>query len=379
MATHTLVYPQYGTSWNPVVGFKTLRFDNSYTTVSRGDTVRRKKPVGAVALFQQGTSAIITIHRRNDILYHSKAGIDGTYTTYSMNDTVGGLGGSYSPSQATKDKALNAMLADARGKSVNIGQMLMEYRQTADLFGGLVHKFAQVAFVTLKLKGARSWPQVHKIFSDANRRGRWDKRTANEWLQFQYGVRPLMGDLAESVELLKEGLTMKPLIAFCEGSASERIDKKLLAKGSLPGGWNFPYSLYETAKSRVTYKGMYSVRNETVLAMAGSLGLTNPLALVWEAIPFSFVVDWWINIGEVIQSLDNPLYFDSPLAIQTVKTRYGRDIVSTPGEASYVWEQKTRTTPFGVSTFAKPRWKLSPSTMHIANGLALIRGMTKVR
>lgn len=33
-----------------------------------------------------------------------------------------------------------------------------------------------------------------------------------------------------------------------------------------------------------------------------ALGLTEPLESIWEMIPFSFILDWWFNIGKWIAS-----------------------------------------------------------------------------
>jgi hypothetical protein len=37
------------------------------------------------------------------------------------------------------------------------------------------------------------------------------------------------------------------------------------------------------------------------------LGLTNPLAIAWELVPFSFVLDWLVPVGTWLQSLDATL------------------------------------------------------------------------
>jgi hypothetical protein len=42
----------------------------------------------------------------------------------------------------------------------------------------------------------------------------------------------------------------------------------------------------------------------TLRAAAGALGLNNPLQVVWQAMPFSFVVDWFLNIGGALSQLD---------------------------------------------------------------------------
>jgi hypothetical protein len=32
------------------------------------------------------------------------------------------------------------------------------------------------------------------------------------------------------------------------------------------------------------------------------MGLENPLAVAWEVVPFSFVLDWWIPVGNILQA-----------------------------------------------------------------------------
>jgi hypothetical protein len=39
------------------------------------------------------------------------------------------------------------------------------------------------------------------------------------------------------------------------------------------------------------------------LLLADQLGLVNPASFIWEAIPFSFLVDWFANVGEFLSNL----------------------------------------------------------------------------
>lgn len=43
------------------------------------------------------------------------------------------------------------------------------------------------------------------------------------------------------------------------------------------------------------------------LYLASRLGLTNPVAIAWELVPWSFAVDWFVNVGEWINQFDSHL------------------------------------------------------------------------
>lgn len=54
-------------------------------------------------------------------------------------------------------------------------------------------------------------------------------------------------------------------------------------------------------RMRVIYE--YSLGN-SVFHNLSSFGVTNPASLAWELLPFSFVVDWFLPVGDFLSSLD---------------------------------------------------------------------------
>jgi len=62
-----------------------------------------------------------------------------------------------------------------------------------------------------------------------------------------------------------------------------------------------------TMKYRYTVPALDRHSNEVVkyLAWMDSLGLKLTPGVIWEAIPFSFVVDWFINVGDYLNQLDS--------------------------------------------------------------------------
>jgi len=50
-------------------------------------------------------------------------------------------------------------------------------------------------------------------------------------------------------------------------------------------------------------------------ALVHSLGVNKLASVVWEAIPYSFVVDWFVNVGEVIESIEDSILDPLPIII----------------------------------------------------------------
>lgn len=55
--------------------------------------------------------------------------------------------------------------------------------------------------------------------------------------------------------------------------------------------WTGKFIVRLQARVRISNPNLYE---------ANRLGLTNPAAVAWEVVPFSFLIDWFVNVGEVI-------------------------------------------------------------------------------
>lgn len=119
-----------------------------------------------------------------------------------------------------------------------------------------------------------------------------DKDISSTWLSIQYGWVPLLSDVFESFKAY-EALTASARINTIR--VRHTVDKKYNSSTS-PGNW----SCQGNSKYSKTLK---AVLRENI-STARSLGLTNPAAVVWEKIPFSFVADWFIPIGDYVEALD---------------------------------------------------------------------------
>jgi len=121
------------------------------------------------------------------------------------------------------------------------------------------------------------------------------RRGSDLFLQYKYGWKPLMSDIYGLHELLKQRLK-PPLIVSGYGRSSVdsfHMNPTGLQRGSGSGTQQAQCKLYALVSS-------------DTLHIADQVGLSNPLRLAWDLIPFSFVVDWVAPIGPMLDSLLPP-------------------------------------------------------------------------
>lgn len=146
---------------------------------------------------------------------------------------------------------------------------------------------------------------------------------AGVYLAYSFGVAPLISDMKKlSSEL---GNTAKRMKAASENQRREVTKRKscggkiVFASHLAPGGVREYNSsayvrrfLVENAQPRwcCTVRGSVSESHNSVM-MNGLLtdlkrfGSTGPATLAWELIPFSFVVDWFLDLREITNRIDN--------------------------------------------------------------------------
>jgi hypothetical protein len=119
------------------------------------------------------------------------------------------------------------------------------------------------------------------------------------------------------------------------------------------------------------------------------LGLNSPVSLAWELIPYSFVVDWFLPIGQALEDLSKfeGLVFDSGYKTQLTKTYisviFNSDefVQEAPGFSTrrrntgngseeLVKMDRTILTDFPKPNF--PRLKNPITLIHAANAAALL-------
>ena len=135
---------------------------------------------------------------------------------------------------------------------------------------------------------------IRKLTSD--RSGLDPKKVAdavsNLWLQYEYAIRPIIANVEGTLKHLS-----KRNVAFDTTRKSSTITRELV----IPG-WTVDDVDVIT---RCWIKRRYDVSTHFG---AGFL-TTNILITAWELVPYSFVVDWFVRVGDYLSALSPPSHF----------------------------------------------------------------------
>lgn len=132
-----------------------------------------------------------------------------------------------------------------------------------------------------------------------------DNVAARKYLEYVYGWKPLVSDIYGIIALMKdEG--KKSLLLSSHGSSKQQGNPKIQSYTDISGKSKTDFtSSNEDVLVRTNVWSRLDP-NWTGARSLNQLGLLNPLSLAWELVPWSFVVDWVVPIGPVLQALTAP-------------------------------------------------------------------------
>jgi len=158
---------------------------------------------------------------------------------------------------------------------------------------------------------------------------------ASLWLEFQYGWRPLVGSVQGAIQTYQESLEKGQLVKV-QSYVRETYDRTVNSTTN----FNSFNRAHHVNKTTGTYKVAYTIYYKLVNSGSHDLavtGFSNPLNLGWELIPFSFVADWFVGIGNYLSSLDATLGLAFEKGCRTVSDR-SQSIKTTTFETDYTYQ-----------------------------------------
>lgn len=285
-------------------------------------------------------------------------------------------------------RAISSALSKLKDQQVQYSVLLMESGKTASM----VAKNAKQIGAALRLirKGnfvgaARELNITSSTFKRPWSKPKTQKQLSGRWLEAQYGWLPLMSDIYGMYEDVRKGFFREPRI-----SVSSRASEEFPTHFYQRHRWLYTTGIVNTSFS--THLRLDYVLDVPLLQQAAQKGLTNPLEVAWELVPFSFVADWFIPVGDYLSALDSDIGLKfrggtrSERMIQTLAAEMNTPRRVSDNVHSYsdsctgrktVVKKTVNRVVLSSSPMPKFYFKNPISAYHALNAIALIRQLTK--
>lgn len=333
--------PNYGyrlKQWNVQAGYKALLDSQGYLPTLEYSDVQYGQaysPTGG-AVWKNKTPGTFQWYDEPQYYHAAYRASQVSGSGWYENSTIEGL----------KADAQVATLAKAKDMKVNIPVMFGEGRQTTRMLRETCNTLgrAYTAFRRRRYKQAANILGLRKPPSG---------QLASHWLAYKYGWTPLLSDAVGMVELVSQQVSgyraRKPRFTV---KASRRLSGPLkftVTNGfSLFGAGSTSFSGRQTLKANAGLL-LEVVFQDSALASQLGLGVTDPILTAWELVPFSFVFDWFVGVGQWLESASALQGF----AVKAGYTSWEHSTIDTVGfptvAASSTWQLESGVLPYQKS------------------------------
>jgi hypothetical protein len=123
------------------------------------------------------------------------------------------------------------------------------------------------------------------------------KKWANAWLEYQYGLKPTLSTIYDS---FKRVMTNEDGYFKLKSTSQQHTSYQ----GVVDLGGGLKRYIRQELQQRCRLLAEFNVKADRIAQLAGYTSL-NPVSIVWEAIPYSFVADWFIDVGGYLRSYES--------------------------------------------------------------------------
>lgn len=249
------------------------------------------------------------------------------------------------------------------GETSSLGVNLAEYEQSVSMIANRAGQLLRSYRALRRGNVGLALREVGLSSKSGNRFKKIDpKRVPGQlssiWLELHFGWVPLMQDIFNATDVLQRGLPPFKVRGRAKFSVEDFFSDSNV-------------DIYTLHTERCQLSGRLHVTNPNLLR-ANQLGLTNPAVIVWELVPFSFVVDWFLPVGNFLSQSTDLMgldFRDSSTTFYTVHTERRSYKDGTVLKA----QDKT-----AVMVQRDPGLLTPPLVPAMFKGFSLVRGATAV-
>lgn len=194
-------------------------------------------------------------------------------------------------------------------------------------------------------------------------------RMSSHWLEVQYGWLPLLEDAKAGAEFLAHKLNAPAQTTYRMSIRREQS----LPYTTAPTG----FKTYVTPCVK-THRRTLIARVREGPSLAAQLGLLDPQLVAWELVPFSFVADWFIPIGQWMDARASVSHLEATYVTSDKQSSFSGPVPGTGKRANWHSANFSRTLS-NTADVPMPSFKSLAkvaSWQHCANALALVTGIS---
>lgn len=231
------------------------------------------------------------------------------------SDNLPGISASSISFPSAYSKAYGKFVEQARS-SVNLAVNIAERKQAIDMIASRCMQMYRFSRQLSSFRFAAAAKTLGlRVVSQSKRRNKYVQRVidrqgrehevrltrsakafGNNYLEYHFGWENIVKDVGDGVELIHDSPFPK-LGRRIKASATEFETQPKKPTVSRWSSGLISWWPKKTAKLMGTV-----VIEDPNIARLNQLGFVNPAVILWELIPFSFVVDWFSNVGQVLSS-----------------------------------------------------------------------------
>lgn len=287
----------------------------------------------------------------------------------------------YSPLDLQMSNLSNRSLTEAMVKlknmKINLGEALGESRSTVRHLSTTVSTVTQAL---LALRKGNFKKALEKLGLKSFRFKDTSRSAAARWLELQFAWLPLLSDIYGASQQLQEGFRKKAQLFSVVRTVSTSADTSRNKPSNSFTIWNEGGSTKLSARTK-----LYGRIRDSDIANLTTVGLTDPLQVAWALVPFSFVIDWFLPVGNFIEALGatKGIQFVGGFTTLKITGSYsatfqyaGHKYISGSATASCSF-LKMRRTKYNAWPFPHLYIKSPFSLKHVADVIALLRQLSR--
>jgi len=197
-------------------------------------------------------------------------------------------------------KLIGKLREKINGSDFNLAIFLAEALESCDTISSAAKRLARA----FKFAHQGRWVQAARTLADGPvppriRRAKESDPISGHWLELQYGWLPLLQDVKAAAELLAHQLNVPFRKRYHVQKRLELTSESSTLRSM--GTTCCPITSTTVRATRASTKTqLYAITAYVTEAptIPQLLGLTNPASVLWEKLPYSFVADWFLPVGQ---------------------------------------------------------------------------------